>query len=74
MAKSNKLVAPFLKWVGGKRQIMPSIVGLLPKNIGYYNYVEPFVEYDIFFVKVNRAINPDGANPGEVEELLKSAA
>ena len=33
MAKNNILVAPFLKWVGGKRQIMPSIVNLLPKNI-----------------------------------------
>lgn len=42
MAK-NKLVAPFLKWVGGKRQIMPSIVELLPKNIGRLNYVEPFI-------------------------------
>jgi len=42
MAK-NKLVTPFLKWVGGKRQIMPSIIELLPKNINNYNYVEPFV-------------------------------
>ncbi|MCR5861238.1 DNA adenine methylase [Flavobacterium sp. J372] len=40
MAK-NKLVSPFLKWVGGKRQIMPSIVELLPKKID--NYIEPFV-------------------------------
>ena len=43
MAKNNKLVTPFLKWVGGKRQIMPSIVELMPKNIGSYNYVEPFI-------------------------------
>jgi len=43
MAHNNKLVTPFLKWVGGKRQIMPSIVDLLPKNIGSYNYVEPFI-------------------------------
>lgn len=43
MAKINKLVTPFLKWVGGKRQIMPSIVELMPKNIGSYNYVEPFI-------------------------------
>ncbi|GAB6011081.1 DNA adenine methylase [Viscerimonas tarda] len=43
MVKSNKLVTPFLKWVGGKRQIMPSIVELLPKNIKTCNYVEPFV-------------------------------
>jgi DNA adenine methylase len=41
--QKNKLIAPFLKWVGGKRQIMPSIVELLPKNIGTYNYVEPFI-------------------------------
>lgn len=39
----NKLVTPFVKWVGGKRQIMPSIVELLPENIGRLNYVEPFI-------------------------------
>ncbi|MDR2205905.1 MAG: DNA adenine methylase [Flavobacteriaceae bacterium] len=43
MAKNNKLVAPFLKWVGGKRQIMPSIVEHLPKNIKDYKYIEPFI-------------------------------
>jgi len=37
----NKLVAPFLKWVGGKRQLMPVIVDHLPKKI--INYCEPFV-------------------------------
>ena len=40
---TNNLIAPFLKWVGGKRQIMPSIVALLAKNMEDYNYVEPFV-------------------------------
>lgn len=39
----NRLISPVLKWVGGKRQIMPSIVALLPKNIKDYTYVEPFV-------------------------------
>lgn len=42
MVKS-KLVMPFLKWVGGKRQIMPSIVNLLPDNIDNSTYIEPFV-------------------------------
>ena len=42
MAK-NKLIAPFLKWVGGKRQIMSSITKLLPKDIKSYTYVEPFI-------------------------------
>jgi DNA adenine methylase len=37
----NKLVAPFLKWVGGKRQLMPIIVDHLPKNIK--TYIEPFI-------------------------------
>lgn len=43
MAKNNKLVSPFLKWVGGKRQLMPSIIELLPKNVKELNYVEPFI-------------------------------
>lgn len=43
MAKNNNLVAPFLKWVGGKRQLMPSIVEHLPKNIKNLNYSEPFI-------------------------------
>ena len=43
MAKNNNLVAPFLKWVGGKRQLMPSIVEHLPENIKDYKYIEPFI-------------------------------
>jgi DNA adenine methylase len=39
----NKLIAPFVKWVGGKRQILPSIVELMPKNIKNHTYVEPFI-------------------------------
>lgn len=39
----NSLVAPFLKWVGGKRQIMNSLVDLLPLDINKLNYIEPFV-------------------------------
>lgn len=37
----NKLIAPFLKWVGGKRQLMPIITELMPKK--FTNYYEPFV-------------------------------
>ena len=40
MAK-NKLIAPFLKWVGGKRQIMSEIEQHLPKGIK--EYIEPFI-------------------------------
>lgn len=41
MAKKNKLVMPFLKWVGGKRQLMTEIEPLLPSRIS--TYYEPFV-------------------------------
>ncbi|MDR0391697.1 MAG: DNA adenine methylase [Planctomycetaceae bacterium] len=41
--KNKKLVTPFLKWVGGKRQIMDSLIAHLPKDIATRQYVEPFV-------------------------------
>ena len=40
MAK-NKLVAPVLKWVGGKRQILNEIMKYIPQNMS--TYYEPFV-------------------------------
>ena len=39
--KKNILVAPVLKWVGGKRQLISDIEPLIPKSIS--TYVEPFV-------------------------------
>jgi len=39
--KKNKLVAPVLKWVGGKRQLLDTLTPLLPKRIS--TYCEPFI-------------------------------
>lgn len=39
--RNNPLVAPVLKWVGGKRQLLKEILPLMPKNIT--TYYEPFV-------------------------------
>jgi DNA adenine methylase len=39
--KKNKLVAPVLKWVGGKRQLLSTLTPLLPNKIT--TYCEPFV-------------------------------
>jgi DNA adenine methylase len=39
--RKNKLVAPVLKWVGGKRQLLDEYKPLLPKRIT--SYCEPFV-------------------------------
>ncbi|MCC8154664.1 MAG: DNA adenine methylase, partial [Tannerellaceae bacterium] len=35
---------PFLKWAGGKTQLIESIANFLPKNIETFDtYIEPFV-------------------------------
>lgn len=39
--KTNKLVAPIVKWVGGKRQLLPEIKKYSPKK--FNTYFEPFV-------------------------------
>lgn len=41
--KKNKLVMPVLKWVGGKRQLLPEIKKYLPKMTKNTIYYEPFV-------------------------------
>ena len=39
----NALVVPFLKWVGGKRQLLTEIREQLPRQISRLRYYEPFV-------------------------------
>lgn len=39
----NILVTPFLKWVGGKRQLLTEIQEQLPRQISRYRYIEPFI-------------------------------
>ncbi|MCI9035543.1 MAG: DNA adenine methylase [Lachnospiraceae bacterium] len=38
---SNPIVAPFVKWAGGKRQLLPQIRERMPQH--YNRYFEPFV-------------------------------
>lgn len=70
-----KFAKPFLKWAGGKSQIIHEIQKLLPKNfaISEYTYIEPFVGSGAMlfwllnnFQNINRAvindINPDLIN------------
>ncbi|WP_396151921.1 DNA adenine methylase [Flavobacterium sp.] len=75
MSKNNKLVAPFLKWVGGKRQLMPSIVKLLPKNIKELNYIEPFIGGGAVFFHLqpkNAIINDFNKELVNVYKIIKN--
>jgi DNA adenine methylase len=39
----DRLLSPFLKWAGGKRQILSAIVEHLPDDFNACRYIEPFV-------------------------------
>lgn len=41
IVKKNRLLAPVLKWVGGKRQLLDTLTPLMPQRIK--TYCEPFV-------------------------------
>ncbi|RLD90559.1 MAG: DNA adenine methylase [Bacteroidetes bacterium] len=57
--KKNKLIAPFVKWVGGKRQLLPAINNLLPTK--YTTYYEPFVGGGavLFYIQPKKAVIND---------------
>lgn len=57
-AIKNPLVKPFVKWAGGKRQLMSEIVKYTPKS--YKKFVEPFVGGGSVFMELqnnNTVIN-----------------
>ena len=41
MAEKGTALKPFTKWTGGKRQLLPKLIELMPKKYG--RYFEPFV-------------------------------
>lgn len=41
MSKNNNIPQPFVKWVGGKRQLLGKILPKVPKE--FNNYYEPFI-------------------------------
>jgi len=45
------MAKPFLKWVGGKRQLLPFLIPRMPKS--YYRYYEPFIGGGALFFAVN---------------------
>ena len=59
MIKKNLLVQPFLKWAGGKRQLLPEIKKYIPQS--FKNYYEPFVGGGalLFYIQPSKAIIND---------------
>jgi len=77
----NSQPHPFLKWAGGKRQLIPQMNKFFPKN--YNKFIEPFIGGGAVFFHLlpNKSIisdnNPELINcyrviKGEVESLIKS--
>ncbi|MEA2097578.1 MAG: DNA adenine methylase [Patescibacteria group bacterium] len=57
---------PFLKWVGGKKQIIPQIKQYIPRN--YYRYFEPFIGGGALFFD----LAPKKAYVNDINEILIS--
>lgn len=82
MAK-NKLISPFVKWVGGKRQLLKEIEQELPKDLSRLKFFEPFVGGGALFFHLQprcaaiNDVNPDLVNAYEtiktdVEGLIRN--
>jgi len=61
MSKNNPLIKPFLKWAGGKRQLLAEIKKHLPDGINNYTYFEPFLGAGavFFYLQPQKAIIND---------------
>jgi DNA adenine methylase len=49
--RKDPLVKPYLKWAGGKRQLLPEIRRHLPGNLGSLQYYEPFIGAGALFLE-----------------------
>ena len=64
--KYNPLIKPYLKWAGGKRQLLADIKKCLPKDINNYTYYEPFVGAGAVFFE----LQPKKAVINDINEQL----
>jgi len=50
LINKDPLLKPYLKWAGGKRQLLPEIKAHLPENISNLRYFEPFIGAGALFL------------------------
>jgi DNA adenine methylase len=72
---TNKLVSPFVKWVGGKRQLLKVILQELPNDLRRLTFHEPFIGGGaVFFHLQPRHGSINDANPELINtyEMIKN--
>lgn len=63
---------PFLKWVGGKRKLLPALWPLLPAGVEHMRHVEPFLGGGaMFFARAPRRASLSDVN-GDLIETYKA--
>ncbi len=66
IAEKQRLAKPFLKWAGGKHQILKHLLQLLPHDVRDRTYREPFLGAGSLFF----ALNPSNAFISDANENL----
>ncbi|HZI95156.1 MAG TPA: DNA adenine methylase [Patescibacteria group bacterium] len=57
-AEPLALPRPFLKWAGGKTQLLDQFAGLYPEAGSFKRYIEPFVGSGAVFFQIKALLNP----------------
>ena len=61
---------PFLKWAGGKTQLLDQFVGLYPVAGSFKRYIEPFVGSGAVFFQIKALLDPPSAILADGNEEL----
>jgi DNA adenine methylase len=70
----NGLIQPFLKWVGGKRQLLPVLRKYIPRDFNRHRYYEPFVGGGALFMDLqpsNATINDANGELTNCYEVIR---